>query len=305
MRYSSIKMLALTVSIAMIAPGQVDANPQECQALAAQFEIAKPSINDHDLNNYVFKAADKGCVDLARQLLAGGGSVIMRRQLGETALHHAAQAGEVEVAKLLLAAGAELNQRDLRGSTALFLAAENNHTEMVKLLLGQHADATIPGRTDVTPLSAAAFNGNDKIVDLLLSSGSDPKAIDRTGKAAILYAANRGFAKIVERLLTAGVDVNAVYGNDLTALMWASGFADDVPENDAIRTVTLLLDKGAKLEAKDDRGYTALITAAQLGHDGVVKLLVARGANKAATNKDGNTAADLAPTVELKTALAK
>ena len=48
----------------------------------------------------------------------------------------------------------------------------------------------------------------------------------------------------------------------------------------------------------------ALMAAAELGHAGVVKLLVARGADRTATSKDGKTAADLATAVELKNLLA-
>ena len=282
------------LAVAAVSGGAALANPQECQALAGQYTAARPVAAGPDLNNYVFKAADKGCLELMRTLLADGGSVVMRRGSGETALHHAATAGEVEVAKLLLAQGAEINQRDLKGSTALFLAAENNRVVMVELLLAQHADAAITGRSDVTPLSAAAFNGNQRVVEALLSVGVDPKPADSTGKSAILYAANRGFATVVERLLAAGIDVNASYGHELTALMWAAGYAEDVPEDEGVKTVTLLIDKGAKLDPTDDRGYSALMTAAGLGHEAVVELLKARGANSALVGKDGKSAVELA-----------
>ena len=288
--------------LAFTRPGA--ANPSECAALASTYDHTKTGLVELEVNNFMFKAADKGCLALMRQLLDNGGSVIMRQRGGETALHHAAISGEIEVARLLLGKGADINQRDLKGSTPLYLAAENNQPGMVDMLLERKADASIEGRTEVTPLAAAAYNGSDKIVAALLAHGVDAKAPDRTGKAAILYAANRGFQPVVEQLLKAGVDVNAVYANHLTVLMWAAGFSDDVPEDEAVKLVTLLLDQGAKPDAQDDRGYTALMAAAELGHAGVVKLLVARGAGKALKSKDGKTAADLATAVELKAILA-
>ncbi len=280
------------------------ANPSECAALEGTYAQTKSGLVELEVNNFMFKSADKGCLALMTLLLDNGGSVIMRQRGGETALHHAAISGEIKVAKLLLERGADINQRDLKGSTPLYLAAENNQSEMVSMLLDRKADASIEGRTEVTPLAAAAYNGSDKIVAALLAHGVDAKAPDRTGKAAILYAANRGFQPVVEQLLKSGVDVNAVYANQLTVLMWAAGFSDDVPEDDAVKLVALLIDKGAKPDLQDDRGYTALMAAAELGHAGVVKLLVARGADRTATSKDGKTAADLATAVELKNLLA-
>ena len=87
-----------------------------------------------------------------------------------------------------------------------------------------------PGRSGVTPLAAAAFNGKDRLVALLLAHRADPLALDSTGKSPIVYAAARGHRAIVDRLLGAGVPVDTRHGNGLTALMWAAGHANDVPE---------------------------------------------------------------------------
>ena len=57
---------------------------------------------------------------------------------------------------------------------------------------------------------------------------------DASGKTPILYAAARGFTPVVTRLLGTGIDVNAVYGNKLTLLMWAAGYANDVPVDDGV-----------------------------------------------------------------------
>lgn len=139
---------------------------------------------------------------------------------------------------------------------------------------------------------------------LLLQHGAAPGAVDSTGKSAILYAAARGSAPIVAHLLDSGVAVNAVYGNDLMALMWAAGHANDVPEPDGLATVKLLLDRGARIDDADNRGRTALMIAAELGHAEIVDLLLARGARRERTDKDGKRAADLAATASLRTRLA-
>ncbi|MBI1685635.1 ankyrin repeat domain-containing protein [Caulobacter hibisci] len=54
--------------------------------------------------------------------------------------------------------------------------------------------------------------------------------------------------------------------------------------------VTTLLDAGAPIDARDDRGYTALTLAAYNGKADLVSVLIARGADACAVDPRGNTA---------------
>ena len=191
--------------------------------------------------------------------------------------------------------GAPIDARNLAGSTALYLAAENDRLAVVRRLLDRGADANLAGRTGVTPLSAAAFKGSIRIVEHLLAHGAD--ATPRRTRPARRRSSMRpalGFTSIVGRLLDAGVDVNARYGNDLTALMWAAGFSDGAGVRDAESVVTLLIERGARLDDADNRGRTALMIAAETGHAAIVALLLARGADRRCRDKEGKSALDLA-----------
>jgi ankyrin repeat protein len=128
--------------------------------------------------------------------------------------------------------------------------------------------------------------------------------VDATGKAAMTYGAARGFAEIVRRLLDAGVDAKLRYGHELTALMWAAGHEDGVGAGAALSTVELLLARGAPIDAADDRGRTALMAAAELGHAEVALMLIGRGADQALRDKSGKTALDLAADDGVRKALA-
>lgn len=165
---------------------------------------------------------------------------------------------------------------------------------MVHRLLAKGADPSLARSNGLTPLTAAAYNGNDAIVADLLAHHANPNTPDNTEKTAILYAAAKGFTPVVRTLLKAGVDAKAAYGNDLTALMWAAGYADGAGLEDAQNVAKLLIDDGARLDAADNRGRTALMIAAETGHLEMIDLLVKRGANRDLRDKSGKSAADLA-----------
>jgi uncharacterized protein len=268
--------------------------PATCREIERQFDLIKPDMISVQLNATLFAAADAGCEALALRLLVAGASLEARDRLGGRPLTHAARAGQRALVELFLAKGAAIDGRDLAGATALYAAAEGERPATVAALLAKGADPSLPGRSGVSPLSAAAFKGNDRIVDELLARGADPNSVDATGKAAMTYAAARGFAAIVRRLLDAGVDAKLRYGNDLTALMWAAGHEDGVGAPAAESVVMLLLDHGAPVDAIDDRGRTALMMAAELGHAEMVALLVRQGADQTLRDRAGKRAFDLA-----------
>jgi ankyrin repeat protein len=56
----------------------------------------------------------------------------------------------------------------------------------------------------------------------------------------------------------------------------------------------VILEAGAKVNARDERGRTALHAAAAQGYTDLVKLLAAKGADLAAADADGVTALDAA-----------
>ena len=295
--------LRAMLSLVVVVAGHAAADTQTCDTLASQFEARRASLDAPQVSAALFASADGGCAALATRLLEAGASVAARDRLGGTALTHAARTGHEAVVRLLLAHGADIDIRTVEGATPLFAAVERNHAAAAQALIEAGANINLPGRAGVTPLSAAAFNGSKKVVDLLLAHGADPTVGDLSGKVPIVYAAARGFTPVVLDLLGKGADVNAVYGNRLTVLMWAAGHANDVPVDDGVALVTLLLDKGAAVDARDDRGRTALMTAAELNHAEIVGLLLQRGADPMVRDRDGKTAADLASAEQVRVAL--
>jgi uncharacterized protein len=292
---SSVAIAVLGAASAVLA-----ADTERCQELNRRFRSAKPTITAIEVSLTLFSTADGNCIALATELLDDGASVDARDRFGARPLSHAARFGRLEMVDLLLAHGAPIDARNLAGATALYFAAEGGHTSVVQRLIERGADVKLTGRSGISPVAAAAYVGNDTIVEALLARGADQRAPDETGKPPIVYATAGARIEIVKRLLARNVDINARYANGLTLLMWASGPDEKAPEARAMQVVTYLLDAGAHIDDRDDRGRTALMIAAEGGHAEIVSLLLARGADSTLKDKAGKRAADLTVLTSLR-----
>ena len=268
-------------------------NRYVCSELEGKFRTVVARDDRRQRDFLLFEAARKGCVEIVARLLDRGASIEVRNAIGNTPLAVAAAAGRRRVVALLLDRGADIDRPDLRGATPLLKAVKAGRRGVVRLLVRRGADVGRSDEKGVTPLAAAAFNGSDALVGLLLEAGAEPDPVDAFGQSPIVFAAARGFTAIVGRLLDAGVDPARRYGHDLTALMWAAGYTDDTPAAEGVATTRLLLERGAPLDARDDRGMTALMIAAERGHPRVVDLLLEAGADPTLRDRRGRTAADL------------
>jgi ankyrin repeat protein len=94
--------------------------------------------------------------------------------------------------------------------------------------------------------------------------------------------------EIAQALLEAGARVNQKSDRGVTALTMAVSFGRK-PE-----VVKILLSAGADMDVQDAIGWTPLMAAASIEKSDFVKLLLGRGANKSLKNKEGKTAADIA-----------
>jgi ankyrin repeat protein len=120
-----------------------------------------------------------------------------------------------------------------------------------------------------TPLMRASRNGDYAAVRILLAAGADPKLTQANGTNALIMASGVG----------RGLGV----------------FAKDVgTEADLRQTVALLLETGVDVNATTTDGTSALHLAAQSGMDSVVLLLVEHGAKLDAKDKRGRLPVDVA-----------
>lgn len=315
-RVSTKRSLEALVGAAIVAAGigwgtlvaggaaAAGGNPFICKDLEAKRQMLSREPTARDLNFMLFDAVKSGCAELIASLLKDGASVEARDRFANTPLVLAAAAGQDEAITLLLAAGAKIDHRNLAGSSPLLRAAMDNRRRTAELLLEKGADPNLGNGQNLAPLHAAAYNGNARLVQALLEHGAEPDALDTTGKSPAIYAAARGYVDILDLLVAAGVDPTRRYGHGLTLLMWGAGHSNDTPRQDGVATVRRLLDLGGQVNAVDDRGWSALMIAAERGHAEVAALLLEQGADPAIAGKDGRRAADLAKDEALRARLA-
>jgi ankyrin repeat protein len=257
-------------------------------------------------------AARAGCVGCAKALVEGGAKIDDRDPDGVTALIVATLNAHFDVAAYLVKAGADVNRWDWWGRTPLWATVDYN-----TLPRGGRADRPTADETTslemIKILLAAGANPNARLKfevpmrDISPDRGADQ--IQSTGMTPLLRAAKGGDAEAVDLLLKAGARVdlpverqwrNPVGGMD--PLMVASGLGfqgNDTrgrirTQAQALATVKLLLAAGAKVNAQDDRGNTALTGAVYRGWNDVVKLLIENGADPYLNNADGKSPMDAA-----------
>ncbi|KAI9653676.1 MAG: hypothetical protein M1831_005704 [Alyxoria varia] len=174
---------------------------------------------------------------------------------------------------------------DSTGQTALHIAAGTGNVELVLYCIRNGARLNLDDDAGRVPLHLAVLSGSDEIVRTLVAKGADTLARDAEGNAPIDYA---GPDSLNTWILRYGPNLEAKSDERVTSLYHFSRAGD-------ILVVRSLLSQGATTEFVDHAERTSLIVAAERGHDEVVEILLANGANAAHTMGDtGNNATILA-----------
>lgn len=174
----------------------------------------------------------------------------------------------------------------MAGSYEDFFRAVNvNNAGTVQELLARGFDPNSPGEKGQTGLFLALRDDSPKVAAALLADART--AVDTanaSGETPVMMAALRGNVEWTARLLERGAQLNRSGWNALHYAATGPGTA----------LVTMLLARGAVIDAASPNGSTALMMAARYGPEDTVNLLLTRGASLAARNIQGLSAVDFA-----------
>lgn len=273
---------------------------------------------DDDGATPLHAACARGNAGIVEALLAAGADPDARDGMGRTPVHLAAFARADAVVGCLIAAGADLHATDVDGERPLTTAGgwpagvallreagaaydlearlANGDEEGLADLLRDRPDAVAehPDRERLNDLAGRGRTAQEaRRLVAALGLGARPRAPKEAsqkaaGKApdpeALLAAAAEGKTALVRKLLDAAPALLAATNADGdTALHLAAWQGHRA-------VVTLLLDRGAAVDAPGDGGRTPLHYAVREGQAKVAKVLLDAGADPYRRDADGTSA---------------
>lgn len=166
-----------------------------------------------------------------------------------------------------------------------FSALRQDDAATVKLLLMRGFDPNTLSPAGEHGLIVAVRESSRNVISVLLEAPKiNVEVRTQRDESPLMLAALKGLTDLCRQLIALGADVNKP---GWTPLHYAA-------TNGHLKTMELLLDEHAYIDATSPNGTTPLMMAAHYGTAAAVKLLLAAGADPTLKNDQGLTAIDFA-----------
>ncbi|XP_077219256.1 protein VAPYRIN-LIKE-like [Tasmannia lanceolata] len=300
------------------------------ETLETTFLLAKAisGCSDAHISAFLHTSCRDGNPRFVSALIDAGGDTNSRDSEGNSLLSVAVSSGNLDVVRVLLAAGAEfdsdyrlfhnaasenrvdlleelgnslggarrstcLNCVDSIGRTPVHVAAASGHMEALKFCVLSGGDPNCVDFNGWSPLHCAAAEGHLEVVEFLLDCSFYTKyAVTKDGKTPFLLAFEKGHFHLFDALRLGDVLHRAATIDDVHGLKSCLSQGAKVNGRDQngwtplhraafkgrIESVKLLLSNGAQVDLVDDAGYTPLHCAVEAGQMEVALHLISQGA---------------------------
>ncbi len=251
-------------------------------------------------------------------LLESGADVNIPTANGYSPISFACLQNNFEYVRMLLKHHAKINQKTQDGWTPLLIASTNssvffenqehdfyhslteimykyahyhpdyNPLHIVNMLLNAGANPSDSNMFGMTPLMAASSMANYRIAGMILEHTPAVDLRDMEGKTALMYAVTSTIEELIESLIhlrLVGVEIK------LSDFMTPAALAQIKPQFEPAKElcVNRLLEAGADIHAKDQKGFSILTHAARTGNVNIVKNIVSHGADPDVKSPKGIT----------------
>jgi len=202
---------------------------------------------------------------------------------------------QAKLVEYLLDQGADANEKSANyGDSAIFTATYSSSIPVMEMLLNHGADIEIPNNFGETPIMRSTAiqqysipkygqSNNTAALSLLIARGANINATDKDGYTALAQATQQGEIPAMKLLLNSGADTEIADNMGQTPIFHtgssrvAKGKKGQKEKEEAL---SLLLGKGAKIDAEDKNGKTAYGVAMCNKEDEWGSVLLNHGANK-------------------------
>ncbi|XP_058082920.1 protein VAPYRIN-LIKE-like isoform X2 [Magnolia sinica] len=335
-----------SLPIAFVGPHVVDFLLRSPRTVPTDFLLSKAvsGCSGPQISALVRDAARVGNPDFVSTLIDAGGDVNCKGSDGASAISVAVASGHVGVVRVLVGNGVEfdtavdrfwhdaaaanrvdlmealleccgIDSVDSSGRAAVHVAAGRGHVEALRFCVSAGGD---PCRVDLngwTPLHCASEEGRLEAVEFLLEHAPFTKyAVTKDGKTPFSLAVDGGHFHLLDVLRLDDVLQRAAGMDDVHGLKscLSQGAKVNVRDQNGwtplhraafkgrIESVKLLISHGAQVDLVDDAGYTPLHCAVEAGHAQVALYLITNGARVNPKSMKGRPGSLISPGVLMR-----
>ena len=233
---------------------------------------------------------------IVRRLLIYTSVLFLVYGCASTNLNKTIAKGNTQKALKQISAGKYIDKKDKDGNTALHIAALNGNYQVVEALLSKGINVNTRNHSGNTPLHSSILskNINLKVINFIIDSGADINATNNQDHTPLILASSLGCnatefqddqIKLVETLINRGAEPDAVDKFGMTALHYAAF------KGYPLEVIEILADAVNDINTQNIYGFTPYDLAAQNGQVDAARIFLKRGVSphvivKAATEQE-------------------